>query len=104
MSKIDYETKKTDEGKKPRCSLKLTDKEFVERKAKGLCYNCEEKYTPGYCCKKKLCIFIASKVSEDFDSSDEDFFLSANDEESRLAVAYVLLKSVLGRPSKRRAL
>lgn len=99
-SKTDYETKKTDEGKKSRHSLKLTNAEFSKRKTKGLCYNCEEKYTLGHCCKKELCIVIASKVSEDSDYLDEDSYLFAHEGESRLIVAYVLLRSVLGRSSK----
>lgn len=76
-SNTDYHTKKTDEKKKPKHNLKLTDEEFAERKAKGLCYNCEDKYTPWHYYKKELCIVITSKVSEDSNYSDDDSYMSA---------------------------
>lgn len=85
-----------DEGKKRKHNLKLTDKEFAKRKAKGLCYNCEE-YTPRHRCKKELYIVIASKVSEDFNYLESDSYLFAHEDESRLVVAYISLRSIIGR-------
>ena len=53
----------------PSASLKiqkLTRDEMVERKLKGLCYNCNEKYFPGHKCKEqKLFMAIFEDVSEE---------------------------------------
>lgn len=35
----------------PRSSKILTSKEIEEKRSKGLCFGCEEKYTPGHKCK-----------------------------------------------------
>ncbi|PON83239.1 hypothetical protein TorRG33x02_209430 [Trema orientale] len=32
---------------------RLTDSELQARKAKGLCFHCDEKYSVGHCCKNK---------------------------------------------------
>nr|KAJ0196575.1 hypothetical protein LSAT_V11C700342890 [Lactuca sativa] len=32
---------------------RLTDRELQSKKAKGLCYRCDEKWNPGHRCKKK---------------------------------------------------
>lgn len=33
---------------------KMTEKEMQERRSKGLCYRCDEKFTPGHRCSKKM--------------------------------------------------
>ena len=34
--------------------LRLTDAEFQARRDKGLCFHCDEKFSPGHKCKKQL--------------------------------------------------
>jgi hypothetical protein len=48
---------------------KLTKAEMVECQLKGLCYNCDEKYFPGYKCKEQN-LFMA--ISEDIQEEDVD--------------------------------
>jgi hypothetical protein len=42
---------------------------MVERKLKGLCYNCDDKYFPGHKCKEQK-IFMA--ISEEISEEDEE--------------------------------
>lgn len=42
---------------------------MVVRREAGLCYNCEEKFTPGHRCKR---LFLLLSPSEDDDSACED--------------------------------
>jgi hypothetical protein len=42
---------------------------MVERKLKGLCYNCDDKYFPGHKCKEQK-IFMA--ISEEISKEDEE--------------------------------
>ncbi|XP_078429554.1 uncharacterized protein LOC144701690 [Wolffia australiana] len=44
---------------------KLTTEEFIQRKEKGLCYTCNEKYTPGHRCNKKLSIYMLQEDVEE---------------------------------------
>ncbi|CAN0926197.1 hypothetical protein LINGRAHAP2_LOCUS35196 [Linum grandiflorum] len=37
---------------------RLTRAEAAERRAKGLCYNCDEPYVPGHSCKRLFCLWI----------------------------------------------
>lgn len=58
--------------------MKLTSKEMEERKAKGLCFWCDEKYTMGHKCKKKQLFSVEmlgeeeKGVQEEFNSLEED--------------------------------
>lgn len=45
---------------------KLSDREFQDRKSKGLCYRCDEKWRIGHICKKKeLSVLIVAEEEED---------------------------------------
>ncbi|KAA8526085.1 hypothetical protein F0562_007815 [Nyssa sinensis] len=44
---------------------KMTQKELEERRMKGLCYGCEEKYFRGHVCKKKELFMIEAEEQED---------------------------------------
>ncbi|KAA8547400.1 hypothetical protein F0562_003736 [Nyssa sinensis] len=44
---------------------KMTQKELEERRMKGLCYGCDEKYFRGHVCKKKQLFVIEAEEEED---------------------------------------
>ncbi|KAA8519441.1 hypothetical protein F0562_013684 [Nyssa sinensis] len=44
---------------------KMTQKELEERRMKGLCYGCDEKYFRGHVCKKKQLFMIEAEEEED---------------------------------------
>lgn len=45
---------------------KLSPAEMKERRDKGLCYNCDEKYSPGNHCKmQRVYLLDGTKVEED---------------------------------------
>ncbi|KAA8550255.1 hypothetical protein F0562_001939 [Nyssa sinensis] len=44
---------------------KMTQKELEERRMKGLCYGCDEKYFRGHVCKKKQLFIIEAEEEED---------------------------------------
>ncbi|CAA7028745.1 unnamed protein product [Microthlaspi erraticum] len=61
-------------GQKQKPSLvwkKLTAAEIAERKAKGLCFNCDDSYTPGHTCNPVL--FHVRLVSEGENQDDEPY-------------------------------
>ena len=61
------------EDTKPRSSFplkRLTPTKLKERREKGLCYNCNERFVPGHRCKKLFVIEACSK-EEDNDSDME---------------------------------
>ena len=44
----------------------LTDKEFREKRAKGLCYKCDAKWSVNHkCSKKELSVLISYEEEED---------------------------------------
>ncbi|KAI8559421.1 hypothetical protein RHMOL_Rhmol04G0172600 [Rhododendron molle] len=51
----------------------MTPKDFDEKRAKGLCFGCDEKYYKGHVCKKKQLFKIAAE-------DEEDEFLEAQQE------------------------
>ncbi|XP_078443745.1 uncharacterized protein LOC144713125 [Wolffia australiana] len=54
---------------------RLSPEEFLHRKEKGLCFNCNDKYTPGHRCNKKLSIYMLQEdieVEEDQPITEED--------------------------------
>ncbi|XP_028554071.1 uncharacterized protein LOC114580489 [Dendrobium catenatum] len=76
---------------------RLTDSELKEKRAKGLCYRCDEKFTPGHRCKEKtLHVIIVG------DSEEEEGDTGANEEDGEeeehhhLAMVEVSLNSIAG--------
>ncbi|GMY23925.1 hypothetical protein FCV25MIE_19166 [Fagus crenata] len=56
---------------KPRSSFplkRLTPTELKERREKGLCYNCNERFVPGHRCKK---LFVIEACSEEEDNDSD---------------------------------
>uniref|UniRef100_A0A2N9GX58 Integrase catalytic domain-containing protein n=1 Tax=Fagus sylvatica TaxID=28930 RepID=A0A2N9GX58_FAGSY len=59
------------EDTKPRSSFplkRLTPTELKERREKGLCYNCNERFVPGHRCKK---LFVIEACSEEEDNDSD---------------------------------
>ncbi|XP_077242441.1 uncharacterized protein LOC143882949 [Tasmannia lanceolata] len=52
-------------SKSPSTFKRLTQTEMNERQSKGLCFNCDEGYTPGHQCKKKQLFLIEMRESDD---------------------------------------
>ncbi|PKU77049.1 putative mitochondrial protein [Dendrobium catenatum] len=72
---------------------KLTEEEMQEKRAKGLCFRCEEKFVPGHRCKDRalraLTVYIDEAPEEGDDSEEEQ-------SDPQLEVAEVSLNSVMG--------
>ncbi|XP_019265334.1 PREDICTED: uncharacterized protein LOC109242914 [Nicotiana attenuata] len=54
---------------------KLSRAEMAERRAKGLCYNCDELYSIGHQCKKLFWLELADQDAEHFRNAYPDFEL-----------------------------
>lgn len=52
----------------------MSPAQLQERRNKGLCYNCNDKYNSGYCCKK---LFIIEKCLEE---GDRDIVMDEDDQ------------------------
>lgn len=52
----------------------LTAAQMAERRRQGLCFNCEEKFMPGHCCKRLFLLEVRPDDSDDplVDSDSED--------------------------------
>lgn len=52
---------------------RLTDREFQDRKSKGLCYRCDEKWKLGHVCKnRELSVLIVGDSEGDDEQGEED--------------------------------
>ena len=45
--------------------MRLSPAEMDERRAKGLCYNCDDKYAPGHHCKRLYACWVDASDEED---------------------------------------
>ena len=91
-TKIDITANKTTGGRTRR--LNLTSEEFVQRKAQGLCFQCNEKFTPGHRCKKDLRVHIVMHKSDDESNTDSENLSDASHDEpsnsdSQVALAII---------------
>lgn len=43
----------------------LSRREYVERRERGQCFNCDERYTPTYLCKRIFCLLLDDDVDEE---------------------------------------
>ena len=74
---------------------RLSPEELASRREKGLCFNCDEKFSQGHMCAPKLFLLIADK--EDNLSSDFSFDLSDdNDEANGPSPAQISLHALSG--------
>ena len=49
---------------------RLTSAELLERRRQGLCFNCDEPYTPGHACPRLFYLEVADYISEDAVAAD----------------------------------
>lgn len=67
---------------------RLTDAEMVEKRSKGICFRCDEKFAPGHiCASKTLQVLLVGDEDEDDESDSEHVHLDSVE---------VSLNSVLG--------
>ena len=97
--RLPLERKEAERERKPRRSLRLTEEEFTERKAKGLCFKCDEMFVTGHRCRTELRLV---PIPDDNDSNqlEDDEIPAADEGGAQLAVAHVSLKFALGQPSR----
>lgn len=55
---------------------KLTAAEMDDRRAKGLCFNCDEKFVRGHRCKQLFYIQSTDDDTDDFEDCDDDIQIS----------------------------
>nr|GEV04413.1 Ty3/gypsy retrotransposon protein [Tanacetum cinerariifolium] len=77
---------------KPKPFKRLTDAEFADKRAKGICFRCDEKFGPGHRCPGKtlqvLLVGDEDEIEEEFDEK--------SDEHVHLDMVEVSLNSVMG--------
>ena len=78
-AKIETGTNKTTGGRSWR--LNLTSEEFAQCKAQGLCFQCNDKFTPGHRCKKDLRVHIVMHKSDEESDADSENLSDASDDE-----------------------
>ena len=49
---------------------RLTSAELLERRRQGLCFNCDEPYTPGHACPRLFYLEVADYIPEDAVAAD----------------------------------
>ena len=49
---------------------RLTSDDQLERRRQGLCFNCDEPYTPGHACPRLFYLEVADYISEDAVAAD----------------------------------
>ena len=49
---------------------RLTSAELLERRRQGLCFNCDEPYTPGHACPRLFYLKVADYIPEDAVAAD----------------------------------
>ena len=79
--------------------LRLTDAEFQARKDKGLCFHCDDKFSPGHKCKKQLNILLVhDEEMGDAGDLDQDWAPVDSDspEMNNIFTAFVSCNSVHG--------
>ena len=82
-----------------RRQLRLTDAEFQVRRDKGLCFHCDEKFSPGHKCKKQLNILLVhDDEQEPSDDSEPDWAPVDTDspEVNNIVTAFASCNSVQG--------
>lgn len=66
---------------------RITPKEFDERRAKGLCFGCNEKYFRGHVCKKKQMFMIdIGEAEEEFVEAQQELTPDDNSEQFHISV------------------
>lgn len=83
-AKVETITKKPDMGTGVK---KITQKEFEEKRSKGLCFGCDEKYYRGHVCKRKqLFMMEVEEDDETFEEAQQDLPADETQEEFQISV------------------
>lgn len=76
---------------------RLTDAELQAKRAKGLCYRCDEKYTVGHQCKKpELQVLVRQEIEVGDNEEVEETNTEARDVQTEAQTVEVSLNSVVG--------
>lgn len=66
---------------------KLTQRDFDDKRSKGLCFGCDEKYYRGHVCKKKQLFMLEAEEEEEvFEEAQQDLFSETVQEEFQISV------------------
>ncbi|CAA0807947.1 Unknown protein, partial [Striga hermonthica] len=66
---------------------RFTEEEMARRREKGLCFRCEEKYTPGHRCKQNYLIeFVDSDDEEPVIEEEREVEVEVHDDEAEISV------------------
>ena len=72
------QTPRPPSGNPRRFLKKLTSEEITDRRAKGLCFNCDELFAPGHRCKPALFHIVLVEDGQNCEDDDDDLELSLN--------------------------
>ncbi|KAL0927813.1 hypothetical protein M5K25_002024 [Dendrobium thyrsiflorum] len=75
---------------------RLTEKEMQEKRAKGLYFRCDEKYTPGHRCKDRTLQVLTVCDDEETEEEGERELEGEVEDKLHLDLAEVSLNSVVG--------
>ncbi|KAF7139795.1 hypothetical protein RHSIM_Rhsim06G0000800 [Rhododendron simsii] len=65
----------------------MTQRDFDDRRAKGLCFGCDEKYFRGHVCKKKQIFMLeADEEDEIFEDTQQELLQGDNQEEFQISL------------------
>lgn len=96
------QTLKTELDKKPLPFRKLNWKEQQERRAKGLCFNCDERYSATHDCKSQFLMLVCDDEEENsIDQLDNPYCIDEVAHELVLAGDISILHSLLGQNNLR---
>lgn len=73
---------------------------MLARREKGLCYNCDEKYTPGHKCKHRAYILMNNDKEYMFHLPSSQNLLDQIEENEELEEAQLSLNAMSGRVGK----
>jgi hypothetical protein len=59
---------------------RLTTTEMTDRREKGSCFNCDEKFTPGYRCSRSFCIEVI------YDDEVDDHLLATLEDDPHVSL------------------
>lgn len=82
---------------------KLTEEEYQRRQEKGICFRCDEKFTPGHRCKnKQLNVLILSEEAEnELEAIANELSLEAKKSDKTMALSLTAMVGIFGAKSMR---
>jgi len=76
----------------------LTDAEVLDKKAKGLCFRCDEKFGPGHICQNKQLQVLLLKEGMDEESTEQE---SKREDEIEMKALQLSIYSISGLTMKK---